>query len=511
MGVPIICLGCNERAEIPFIPADLTCVACKTGEHIDLDDGIETTAVLDPSDPMMLLPSGVPEQDQDMGLLDEDGKKRKVVVPKGSAPYSQRALASRLDPKSAAACPDCNGSGSVPAGGGEDPDDVDNGYVQCPTCKGVGKTASLTKQADLSGIRNLLAQFNGKNVTVTYDDDLGLHTVAGPLTYHPPAVMVGKSATTDVHVLQITVNGYGDFPDARTEPVREPGLADLLQTGLSGATAKTAAYVPHKWVDSDGYTACIVCGIPEEDAAPVNGPLVGCLGSTPPNEPPPYHDPMDEPLSQYASKEAASSEVCPKCSSKINPVQYGNTLQAKCKSCGWSGSKTKSTANPERTKVAQIAAAVLATNPGMSREAALAVAEKTVARYPKVAGGFELDGETLFPDVEFTKKTCPDCGGMGSHEDTSGKQVFVRKMCETCNGTGSVSKDAKVAAKTAADGNWDQGYADGVMDAREGQAKAAPSTDLDIKIDLAYWSGYDAGYSEEKSGVSLLPGETRTL
>lgn len=35
-------------------------------------------------------------------------------------------------------CPDCNGSCAVPALGGEPPELVDNGYVQCPTCKGTG-------------------------------------------------------------------------------------------------------------------------------------------------------------------------------------------------------------------------------------------------------------------------------------------------------------------------------------------------------------------------------------
>lgn len=31
-------------------------------------------------------------------------------------------------------CSDCGGTGSVPAAGGEAPEDVDNGYVRCPTC-----------------------------------------------------------------------------------------------------------------------------------------------------------------------------------------------------------------------------------------------------------------------------------------------------------------------------------------------------------------------------------------
>lgn len=36
-------------------------------------------------------------------------------------------------------CPDCGGTGSVPASGGEPEDEVDNGYKQCPTCGGSGE------------------------------------------------------------------------------------------------------------------------------------------------------------------------------------------------------------------------------------------------------------------------------------------------------------------------------------------------------------------------------------
>lgn len=541
MGIPIVCLGCNERAEIPFIPPDLTCVACKTGEHIDLDD-IETTAVLDPTDPMMLLPAGTPDQDQDVAPLRDTDEKRKVLIPKGSAPYSQRALAAGqagscsycgasvgagglrahyedcpaqplkenhrdnetrdtdgkfASRKTAAQCPDCSGSGAVPAGGGEDPDDVDNGYVQCPTCKGTGvqKSGSLTVLADFATVLASLGNHNGARVNVTYSSDFrGVTTVSGLLTYASGhATVETDKGLVDIpasQVLAVEKVGYGAFPDPRTEPVRGPSVLDYALVGPStmaaktalyvphrmdadgsgcsvcgspmigciGSTppnaappysdsispyaAKTAVYVPHKWVDSDGHTSCIVCGIPEEEAAPDNGPMIGCEGSTPPNDFPAWHDPMDDPKQElsgwFASKTAGSSEVCPKCSAKISPMQRGNTLTAKCASCGWSGSKTRSTANPERTKVAasyededaydagfedgitgapmatglaayaqgyadgqaakampvaatkifQIAAAVTTTNPGMTGRTALRVARKTVAKYPKVAADY---------------------------------------------------------------------------------------------------------------------------
>ncbi len=41
-----------------------------------------------------------------------------------------RAYAKTREP----ACENCNGTGAVPAGGWESEDEVDSGYVQCPTC-----------------------------------------------------------------------------------------------------------------------------------------------------------------------------------------------------------------------------------------------------------------------------------------------------------------------------------------------------------------------------------------
>ena len=209
----------------------------------DLAFRVTSGLVDDPSLPMAKLPTGTPEQDADVDLLRDSDEPRKVIVPDGSAPYTQRAL-SRFQGKAVALtfstpdgistvagrlassgqivrvgstvtgldtvlalrrlanqdgsadatgptfgnageggkctvegcdnaaqgeqkkceqhterdqststarrrtasteCDDCSGTGAVPAGGGEDPEDVDNGYVKCPTCNGEGKTASKT-------------------------------------------------------------------------------------------------------------------------------------------------------------------------------------------------------------------------------------------------------------------------------------------------------------------------------------------------------------------------------
>jgi predicted RNA-binding Zn-ribbon protein involved in translation (DUF1610 family) len=65
---------------------------------------------------------------------------------------SRRTAATETEP-----CWDCGGTGAVPAGGWEDPADVDNGYVRCPTCKGTGTIAKeASVNADLWGTRTAM-------------------------------------------------------------------------------------------------------------------------------------------------------------------------------------------------------------------------------------------------------------------------------------------------------------------------------------------------------------------
>lgn len=97
----------------------------------------------------------------------------------------------------------------------------------------------------------------------------------------------------------------------------------------TSSSSRIAAYVSHKWVDSDGYTACIACGIPEDEAIPMNGPMVGCTGSTDPHGFPDYHDPMDEPISQYASRHTAAT--CPVCNGS------GSLDEEECSNCKGQG------------------------------------------------------------------------------------------------------------------------------------------------------------------------------
>lgn len=48
-------------------------------------------------------------------------------------------------------CQDCSGAGSVPAAGWEPSEDVDNGYVLCPTCKATGRMPQPV-QGELAGV-----------------------------------------------------------------------------------------------------------------------------------------------------------------------------------------------------------------------------------------------------------------------------------------------------------------------------------------------------------------------
>lgn len=65
---------------------------------------------------------------------------------------SRRTAATETEP-----CWDCGGTGAVPAGGWEDPSEVDNGYVRCPTCMGTGTiTKEASVNADLWGTRTAM-------------------------------------------------------------------------------------------------------------------------------------------------------------------------------------------------------------------------------------------------------------------------------------------------------------------------------------------------------------------
>lgn len=65
---------------------------------------------------------------------------------------SRRTAATETEP-----CWDCGGTGAVPSGGWDDPSEVDNGYVRCPTCMGTGTiTKEASVNADLWGTRTAM-------------------------------------------------------------------------------------------------------------------------------------------------------------------------------------------------------------------------------------------------------------------------------------------------------------------------------------------------------------------
>lgn len=255
MSIPVLCHGCGQRGKVASIPADLVCVACMTGDHLDLDD--RTAAVgLDPTGNSALLPSGTPEQDQDFALLTDDEKARKVVVPEGSPPYTQRALALADSRKPDEIAMQHDLESKVPSElDGEQRVDLARlkrqqaGEIVNPYGSDNPYRASLSKQADLAGIRNLLAGYNGQSVTCTYDDDLGLHTVAGILTYHPPAVIVGKASTTDFHVLAVSATGFNETPI----PVGDAVDSGSLLAGAFGSRTAMQRHAASSYTYQDDY------------------------------------------------------------------------------------------------------------------------------------------------------------------------------------------------------------------------------------------------------------------
>jgi len=100
--IPIYCTRCGITGKVAALPKDLKCARCNTGDYLDLDD---REAALDASDPMPLLPGGVPDQDADMPLVDRE-RVKKVQVPAGSPPYSERALSTPVNASRKQASPE---------------------------------------------------------------------------------------------------------------------------------------------------------------------------------------------------------------------------------------------------------------------------------------------------------------------------------------------------------------------------------------------------------------------
>lgn len=81
-------------------------------------------------------------------------------------------------------------------------------------------------------------------------------------------------------------------------------------------------------------------------------------------------------------------------------------------------------------KIAQITDAVLQTNPGMHRAAALAIAIETVDRYPVV----KTAGEHVKAAADIV--TCPTCGGQGQTYSNG----IGWSTCSNCGGRGTVER-----------------------------------------------------------------------
>lgn len=65
-------------------------------------------------------------------------------------------------------CQDCQDTGSVPAGGGEAPEDVDNGYVRCPTC---APRRQFLSDAEFERLVDHLRRLNDLSVTQPLDNN----------------------------------------------------------------------------------------------------------------------------------------------------------------------------------------------------------------------------------------------------------------------------------------------------------------------------------------------------
>ena len=333
--IPVICHGCGQRGKVASIPSDLACAACRSTD-IDLDDrtasslgdavvdtmrenkgrksdecpkcGAKTdpvqtedgkggkrldakceacgwtgtkrsaSVVDDPSLPMALLPTGLPEQNQDMDLLREQERPRKVVVPKGSAPYTQRALSS----------------------------------------------------------------LDGQHATVTYQDAVGIHTVAGLLRVGSRGVRIGSTVAGLEEIIEVTANTDTSWTHGGAEQIYS--CYRDANCNFTGTAEEMQAHYDKNHAES--VTSSRTAN--QDGSADATGPT-------------------------FTKGEGKTCDV-EGCDNKAE------------------GDSDKCVDHKERdqssftAKVEQITAAVLESNPGMTPATAKRVALKTVGSYPKVLG-----------------------------------------------------------------------------------------------------------------------------
>jgi hypothetical protein len=159
----------------------------------------------------------------------------------------------------AATCPDCGGTGSVPAGGHEPPEDVDDGYVACPTCGGTGEVDDAAERAFYEGSLAALVNmtpYNGRSATLTYTTDHGVQTDHGTIEITGSTVVLHKGSGVALTiptwaVMSAHLTGEGDEQAWNEGPGREPSPVDYAFSGAapwgafaSNTTASAATYVP---------------------------------------------------------------------------------------------------------------------------------------------------------------------------------------------------------------------------------------------------------------------------
>lgn len=75
--------------------------------------------------------------------------------------------AEATDPTAGQSCPECGGTGKVPAGGWEDPSQVQGGYVDCPECGGTG---GLPPVASAPALASLYDAATNRRLAVATED-----------------------------------------------------------------------------------------------------------------------------------------------------------------------------------------------------------------------------------------------------------------------------------------------------------------------------------------------------
>lgn len=525
--IPVLCCRCGQRGKIASIPADLACFACGSSD-VDLDDKTASSFGT-PGDPTQYGVGG--------DHCPHCGADWKQPHDGGCLRNTDPGMAIELEAVGELALEVANNAWKA----------ANPGPHTCPSCSGSGKEYSGGACRNCGGKGSWTYGPGGKRASI-FDPSMP----AGLLPNDQPEMGLLKDREVTQEVLHCS-SCLTDFKARVGETI--PACPSCGSTATSAAGTRTsrkqAVYVPHKWVSSDGYSACIVCGIPEEEAIPFNGPMVGCEGSDYSAKDVPYHDPMDEPISQYARKTAnphgsadatgdtfhgiqdrVDDVYCPNCGTEggeYDGTSCGNcgyqrekktaacstcqhaSHKGECPQCGHEGAKVECPGCGFRAPVGATSCPKCSAKMGSLQYAVVNDRGEVQSLHATLAEAQRVHAALTRRMVE-----CPTCQGTGVETECANDGSHgcshvndTEYTCQTCDGEGEWDPGSDTAFdKDGSRKTADYGYIRQQMSTLSGsQVALSYSTDLGMRRDTGTltFDGHGATLLTSHGAISIDP------